>query len=140
MQAVNPFVGKPGKPTPAELAAALGSAKTAWDRLIADLANDEGVTIQEWKASPVKHGWSLRLKRGERVVVYLSPSRACFMVGIVLGKRAVQAAHGVKLPAKVVQAIDQAPRYPEGTGVRLVVSREREVPAVKKLARIKLEN
>jgi uncharacterized protein DUF3788 len=137
---VNAFIGQPAKPSEVELAAVLGPAKALWDTLIANLANVAGVSTQEWKSISAKYGWSLSLKRGQRVIVYLSPSNDCFTAGFVLGKRAVQAAHASKLPAKVVQAIDQAPRYAEGTGVRLVVSGARDLAVVQKLARIKLEN
>ena len=140
MVPINAFVGKQTKPSEAEVGAALGSAKALWDRLIADLANDSGVATQEWKSSSPKYGWSLRLKRAKRVIVYLSPSRDCFTAGFVLGKKAVQAAREGDLPGKVLKTIEEAPRYAEGTGVRLVVSRARDVAAIAKLARIKLAN
>jgi hypothetical protein len=39
-----------------------------------------------------------------------------------------------------MKLIKEAPRYPEGTGVRLEVKVTRDVAVVKKLAAIKLEN
>ena len=39
-----------------------------------------------------------------------------------------------------VAALDAAPKYPEGTGVRLRVRAIRDVAALKKLAAIKLAN
>jgi hypothetical protein len=39
-----------------------------------------------------------------------------------------------------VRIIDEAPKYPEGTGVRLHIKGPRNIPAVRKLAVIKLEN
>jgi hypothetical protein len=36
--------------------------------------------------------------------------------------------------------IDEAPRYPEGTGIRFEVRRATDITLVRKLARIKLDN
>jgi hypothetical protein len=44
------------------------------------------------------------------------------------------------LPRRVIKIIDTAPRYPEGTGVRLEVRGPRDVAIVKKLAVVKLEH
>ena len=44
----NAFINKP-KPTGAELAAALGPAKTVWDQLLADLTRECAANIHEWK-------------------------------------------------------------------------------------------
>ena len=44
------------------------------------------------------------------------------------------------LKQSVTKAIDDAPRYPEGTGVRLVVKRMADLASIQKLAAIKLAN
>jgi hypothetical protein len=54
--------------------------------------------------------------------------------------RAIAAARAAKLGTSAAKLIDDAPRYPEGTGIRLRVSRARQIPLIRKLARIKLEN
>ncbi len=136
----NAFINKPDIPTGNDLAAALGPAKALWDQLIADLAEECDAGIQEWKSYSPKHGWSLRLKHKKRTIVYLSPYRGCFGVMFILGDRAVQAARQSKLPLRVLQIIDDAPRYPEGTGIRLEVKRARDVAVVRKLAAIKRAN
>ena len=53
-----------------------------------------------------------------RNIVYLGPSTGCFQVAFVLGDRALRAAKEAHLPAAVSQAIAEAIRYPEGTGLR----------------------
>ncbi len=136
----NTFVDRPKPPTDDELAAALGSAKALWDQLVSELADECGVTIQEWNSYSRKAGWSLRLKHKERTIVYLSPCRRCFRVAFALGDKAVQAAHQSKLPQGVLKVIEEAKSYAEGTAVRLDVKGPRDVAIVKKLARIKLEN
>jgi len=57
----------------------------------------------------------------------------------ILGERAVRAARASRLAA-ANRLLDEAPRYPEGTGVRFEVRRAKDVALVRELARIKLEN
>jgi hypothetical protein len=61
-------------------------------------------------------------------------------VAFVLGDKAVEAARQSKLPKAVMKIIDEAPRYPEGTGVRLEIAARKDLAAVKKLAAVKLAN
>jgi Protein of unknown function (DUF3788) len=136
----NAFIGKAERPTDEDLTAALGPAKTAWDRLIDDLAEECGIVGQEWNSYSRMAGWSLRLKREQRNIVYLSPRQGSFLVSFALGDKAVQAARQSKLPPRVIKIINEAKRYAEGTGVRLEVKTSKDIAAVKMLAAIKLEN
>src|ERR1035441_8539235 len=85
----NAFIGRAGKPTEADLAEALGPLKPVWDELLADLAAEHGVTVQEWTSYSAKAGWSLRLKRGKRTIVWMAPCEGCFRVAFVLGDKAL---------------------------------------------------
>jgi hypothetical protein len=136
----NAFIGKTKQPTDGELTAALGPAKTLWDQLIDDLADECGVVGQEWNSYSRKAGWTLRLKREQRNIVYLSPCEGSFRVSFALGDKAVQAARQSKLPPRVIKIINEAKRYAEGTGVRLEVKAPKDIAAVKTLASIKLAN
>jgi Protein of unknown function (DUF3788) len=136
----NAFIGKTKKPTEEELTAALGPAKAVWDQLVADLAHENGVDVQEWSSYSPKAGWALRLKRKKRTIVWLAPCQGSFRVMFILGDKAVKAARQSKLPQRVIKIIDEAPRYPEGTGIRMNVRGPRDIAAVKKLAVVKLEN
>lgn len=139
MAVTNAFIGKTEQPSPEELTAALGPSEKLWEELIEWMATELGATNQEWKGGvPKKYGWSLRLKIKGRNIVYLGPSTGCFSVGFVLGDRALKAAKEAHFPAAVNQAIADAPRYPEGTGLRLFVETERDLPAIRKLAEIKV--
>jgi hypothetical protein len=55
-----------------------------------------------------------------------------------LGAKAVEAARDSGLPARVLAAIDKAPRYAEGTGVRLEIPATATVQDVVRLAAIKV--
>jgi hypothetical protein len=136
----NAFLDKSTKPTDAELAAALGPPHSLWLQLVADLATDSNVDVQEWKSVSKKYGWSLRLKLRKRTIVYLSPHSGCFTAVFILGDKAVKAAHEAGLPASVIKTLDQAKRYGEGTGLRIEVKGPKDVAIVKKLTAIKLQN
>jgi hypothetical protein len=136
----NAFVGRTASPTDADLAAVLGAAKPHWDRVVVEMAQELGLPEREWKSYGVKYGWALRLKRGKRNIVHLSPCLGCFSVLFILGDRAVTAARASRLGRSAVKLLDEAPRYPEGTGIRLEVRGPRHIPLIEKLARIKLAN
>ena len=136
----NAFIGKAKKPTEEELAAALGPAKVVWDRFIAGLAEENGVDVQEWSSYSRKAGWSLRLKRKKRTIVWLAPCQGCFRVAFILGDKAMKVARESELPPRVLKILEEAPKYPEGTGVRIAVKGARDIAVLKKLAAIKLAN
>jgi hypothetical protein len=137
----NAFIGRHEQPTDASLADALGHSKAAWDQLLADLAQDQITTGREWKSYSPKMGWSLRVKHKARTVAWLAPHQDSFMVVFILGDKAVRAAiTRSDLPKRIVEAIKRAPKYPEGTGVRVEVNSIKDLDVLKKLAAIKLAN
>jgi hypothetical protein len=140
MMPANAFIGKPDTPTEDELRAELGPSKALWDQLVAELADEHRVATQEWNSYSRKAGWALRLKRGERTIVYFSPCRGCFRASFALGDKAVKAAHQSGLPPRVIKIIDDAKRYAEGTAVRIDVKTPKDLVIVKKLAAVKLDN
>ncbi len=140
MEAPNAFIGKTEQPSAEEIAAVLGPATTIWDRLIHQLAEEYSVNVQEWNSYSPKAGWALKLKLKKRTIVYLAPCERCFRVAFILGDRAVQATKQSSLPIAVEKAIRDAPHYPEGTGLRLLVKGSRDLAAIRKLVAIKLAN
>ncbi len=68
----------------------------------------------------------------------MTPCHRHFLVGLVLGEKAVRAAHATPLEATVLARIDEAPRYPEGRGIRLEIRTKRDLDAVMQLAAIKM--
>lgn len=140
VMAPNAFIGRTERPTCADLDKALGPAKPVWDKLIADLAAEDDVAIQEWSCYSPKAGWALRLKRGKRTILWLAPCAGCFRVMFILGDRALLAARQSRLSAGALRALDQATKYPEGTGIRLLIKGPKDLPTVRKLAVVKLKN
>jgi hypothetical protein len=139
METVNAFIGNTTRPTETEVAAALGATAGLWKQLVEWMA-EQGAGESEWNSSGAKYGWALRLKVKKRNIVYLGPCDGCFRVAFVLGERAVAAARKSDLAKSTLKIIDEAPRYAEGTGVRLMVKAEKDLAAVKKLALIKMAN
>lgn len=131
------FADKAHQPTDTDLRPVLGKAYTAWVRLI-ELVSDRIEPIsQVWGFTSTSIGWGLRLKRNDRVILYMTPREGSFLVSFALGGKAVAAARAHKLPSAVLKAIESAPKYAEGRGVRIEVWRTGEVSALATLAEIK---
>lgn len=135
----NAFKGTTVPPKAEKMSAVLGAAKPLWDRLLSELTGELALT-REWGSSSPKLGWSLRLKRGDRIIVYLAPHHGGFQASFALGQKAIQSAIASGLPAQVVRTIREARKYAEGTAVRLEVKAASDVDVVKTLARAKLDH
>jgi len=140
MDLPNAFIGKTIPPTAEEISAALGPSANSWNQLVDWLVREHHIHEQEWKSSSPKYGWTLILILKKRRIVYLSPCAGCFRVSFILGDRAVAAARASSLPKPILKLLDEAPRYSEGTGLRLTVKTAKDLPAIRKLAQIKLAN
>ncbi len=139
-QPENAFIGRTEAPDEAALAAALGPAKPVWDGLIAEMAEHE-VTVPEWKSYRPKYGWSMRLARKKRTILWLAPcAGGCFQVMFILGEKAMKAARECGLSASARKILEEAPKYPEGTGIRLLIRGPKDLATVRKLAVVKLAN
>ncbi|MDD8027520.1 MAG: DUF3788 domain-containing protein [Acidobacteriota bacterium] len=134
----NAFIGRAKAPSPRDLAVALGSARPLWDEVLETLAAELGLKTREWHSYSVKAGWALRIKKGDRNIVYLIPETGGFSVSVVLGDKAIAAARKTGLPAAVLDLIAGARKYAEGTGIRFEVGNSGDVAAVRALAAAKL--
>jgi hypothetical protein len=117
---------------------ALGPSGDLWFALIEHLSAQAHPICEEWAFAGAQYGWSLRLVHKKRRIVYLIPQTAGFLVGVVLGDKAVAAANASSLPKPVLEEINGAKRYAEGRGIRLRVKSPRDLAAVKTLVTLKL--
>ncbi|MGO9337944.1 MAG: DUF3788 domain-containing protein [Terracidiphilus sp.] len=140
MDVPNAFISHAEQPTAEEVTIALGPTAKLWDQLVNSFTKELGVTAQEWHQTSPKYGWALRLCVKKRRIVYLSPCSGCFRVALVLGDKAIAAARKGNLPPTLIETIDESPRYPEGTGVRLVVRKRADLGGIVELAAIKQAN
>src|SRR4051812_31911092 len=139
MEYSNAFVGKADEPTRSEVAKTLGAKVKLWDELIEWLKEKEGVSDQEWKGVVVKkYGWSLRLKKKGRNIIYLSPGKECFMASFVLSDKGLGEAKQAHVSKTIQDALAAAPRYPEGNGLRLLVRSAADLAGIRKIAAIKI--
>ncbi len=106
---------------------------------MSELAAELKLGEHEWNTSSPKLGWSLRVKSGDRVIVYLAPLEGRFRASFALGEKAVKAALTMGLPTPVVDSILTARKYAEGTAARVEVQQPEDVQVVKKLVRAKLQ-
>ena len=136
----NAFIGKTQPPTEAELAAALGPALPHWRQLLADLTKEWGANLQEWNSYSPKAGWSLRVKRKDRTIVWLSASTGCFTAAIILGEKAVRAARQSPFSDELLPMLNEGKKYPEGTAVRFVVKTAKDLKPIDQFAAIKVAN
>jgi hypothetical protein len=139
MENPNAFIGKTSHPTDDEISSALGATAEIWHQFVDWLAEQE-VTEQEWKSTSAKYGWSLLLKLKKRTIIYLAPCADCYRASFVLGDRAVAAARQSGLTKSTLDLLDKAPRYGEGTGLRLIVKASKDLAELRKLTLIKLAN
>lgn len=127
-------------PGPDDLRRVLGKAHVHWARLLERVEEQIGPVSEVWKFTSAGTGWGLRVVSGERVILYMTPQEGQFLVSFALGERAVTAARAARLAAGVSQAIEQAPRYVEGRGVRVVVRDGKHLSALARVARAKRDN
>ncbi len=137
---VNAFIGHSKPPTKKELTSVLGDSYELWQQFVADTTHELKLDAQEWGSYSIKAGWSLRLLRKKRRIVYLVPAAGCFQAAFALGDKAVTAVRNSKLPAFVLKMIREAKRYPEGTFVRLEIHTAKDMEIATLLAKIKSEN
>jgi hypothetical protein len=132
------FLERDSPPGDRALADVLGKASALWARLRADLAAEHAPLSDQWSFSGKTHGWILKLSQKKQTVVYLVPCPGHFVASFALSEKACAAARRSKLPALVLEAIDRAPTYAEGRGVRLEVRAEKDLANVEKLAAHKM--
>ena len=134
--------GQGSPPGSREIEELLGRSRIHWTRLHAALDAEFGPLGEKWSFSKKTGHWSLQLKqqKKQRTIVYLIPCQKYFMAAFALGEKACRAAHAGGLPATLVAAIDKAPKYPEGRGVRLEVRNKQDLENVRQLALIKMAN
>jgi hypothetical protein len=138
--ALSAFSDRSRAPTDRDLRQVLGKAHEPWARLLAVLGEHIDPMTHEWGYAGARYGWSLRVRRKDRVIVYMTPQAGQFLASFALGEKAVAAARTARLPATVLTAIDAAPKYAEGRGVRLEIRSVRQVPSVVRLAQVKQAN
>jgi len=126
------------EPVTADLARVLGPSEKVWHELISRMGAAYGPLTEDWSFSGAKYGWILRLKQKKRVVLRLTPQIDAFLVGIVLGDRALTLLRRGDLSPGVLSLIDGAPRYGEGTGIRIPVASAGDIADIEVIIEAKM--
>jgi hypothetical protein len=116
----------------------LGRTGALWTQLTERLHAAYDPLTEDWGFAGAAYGWSLRLKKTKRALVYLTPCRGHFLASFALGEKACAAALERGLPREILDRIDAAPRYAEGRGVRIPVRTRKDVDHVQQIAAIKV--
>jgi hypothetical protein len=138
--ALSAFDDKARMPAAADLTRALGPAAKLWDDALRLVAAEIGSVSPEWGYTSKSTGWGLRVKRGERIIAYLTPGEGQFLASFALGKAAVTEVRAARVPKHILTALASARTYAEGTGLRFTVSTAADVRAVAAIAGIKSRN
>jgi hypothetical protein len=125
--ALSAFDDRSRPPREADLAATLGKTNAHWNELRKLIALRFAPLSEDWGFSSRSTGWGLRLKQEKRTVLYMTPCEGHFLASFALGERVVKAARESALPASILEVVDNARKYAEGTGVRLVVKTARDL-------------
>jgi uncharacterized protein DUF3788 len=136
----NAFAGRKKAPAQKDLATALGATLPLWNQLITEIKHELHIDTAEWHSGSIKLGWSMRLQREKRNIVYLGPRQGWFVAAFALGDKAVAAARKSTIPPDAVENINNSKRYAEGTAVRIDVKSAQDLETVKLLARIKIDH
>jgi hypothetical protein len=134
------FNDKSKKPGIEDLEATLERAFTHWEGLINHCKSGYPPLDEMWNYASAKWGWVLRLKQKKRTILYMTPCKGFFVVGFVLGDKAVKAVYETPMPKLVLSDIEGAKKYAEGRAIRIEVKSKKDLDTVKKLAEVKMAN
>ena len=87
--ALSAFDDQSHEPKPADVQGVLGRSTARWDELVTHILAEYAPMEITWGYTGARWGWSLRAKQKKRTVLYMTPCHRHFLVGLVLGEKAV---------------------------------------------------
>ncbi len=129
---------KPAAPAADELTELLGPSGDLWAGLRAGIAAIDAPIAERWVYGGSKYGWSCRLEKGRKGILYMTPDAGHFRVGMALSDAARTAVLESDLPERIRETLASAPRAMEGWPVRVSVRTATDLELVLRLAKIKL--
>lgn len=136
--ALSAFSDRDRQPAPDDIAATLGRAAPQWAALVEHVRATVPAAVEEWTHPGAKYGWSMRLVAGKRRLIYLTPQSGEFLIGLVLGEKAIGRAREAGMAPEVAAIVDAAPKYPEGRGIQVAVRTARDLRLARLLFALKL--
>jgi hypothetical protein len=132
------FDDKDHQPQEKEIKAKLGKSYPVWVELKDGISSKYPSITEVWAFTSKSTGWGMRLKLADRIILYMTPCEGYFLASVVLGEKAVKAAHEAKLPGSVLAMIDSAKKYAEGRGVRFEVRTAKDIRGLVELVGVKI--
>ncbi len=129
---------RPPPPSSADFLDLLGPAEVLWSELQEAIRAACPAVSERWVYGGRKYGWSCRLERGSKGILYMTPDAGHFRVGLALPDAARELALAADLPAPIREELASATKVMEGWPVRLAVRNGADVAVALKLAEIKL--
>ena len=124
-------------PDKKDIAEALSELAAMWDDIVGFVTDSFPQVTIKWMYSK-GGGWTNRMISKKRTVVYLTPCERYFIVGLVYGQRATDAALASGLPDEIKDIIHSARVYAEGRGIRLEIRDSVNVEHIKDMISIKM--
>ncbi|HEY5487022.1 MAG TPA: DUF3788 family protein [Candidatus Limnocylindrales bacterium] len=128
----------PPPPSSADFLDLLGPAGALWSELQEEIRAACPAVTERWVYGGRKYGWSCRLERGNKGILYMTPDAGHFRIGLALPDAARDAALAADLPAPIREELAATTKVMEGWPVRLAVRTRAEVAIALRLAEIKL--
>lgn len=123
-------------PTQAEIARALGSSASLWERLtryVADTYRIEPTFIRPTKS----YGWEVKFRKGGRTLLSLTPDESAFTALVVLGVAETDKAAGLDLGEHVRRVFAEAEQLRDGRWLFIRVESERDIDDIEALLAVK---
>ena len=121
-----------------DLALLLGPTAHLWTELQEAIGAEFAPVTERWVYGGAEYGWSCRLERGKKGILYMFPDAGHFRAGMALSDAAREAALGSDLPPAIREGLAAATKAMEGCPVRLAVRTADDMALVLELAKIKL--
>ncbi|MCK5126449.1 MAG: DUF3788 family protein [candidate division Zixibacteria bacterium] len=134
------FLDKAVEPTDKMVANALGKKLELWQAIVSMTEEICGEINPIWKMPMIKYGWSCRLMRKKRNMLYLVPQDGGFLIAFVFGEKAVAAIEETSISEDIKEELRNARKYVEGRGINFPVKFKKQLPDIRKLIEIKLKN
>ena len=129
---------RPAPPTSADFSDLLGPAGTLWTELQDAIRVACPNVTERWIYGGRKYGWSCRLERLRKGILYMTPDAGQVRVGVALSDAARETALSGDLPIAIREGLVATTKAMEGWPVRLAVRTPNDLASVLTLARIKL--
>ena len=128
---------RPASPSAEDFLDLLGPASALWSELQEAIRAECPAMTERWVYGGRKYGWSCRLERGNKGILYMTPDAGHFRVGLAL----TDAAREAVFAGTIVLFVFVVATFGQGDGgwpVRMPVRTAADVAVALNLAEIKL--